>query len=108
MKPEFYIRTAQLFIFTLVIAASVAIGQTDQGRIAGRVVDPNGAIVPGASVTVTNVGTNEHRTVTANDSGEYTVPSLRAATYTLEATAGTFAKKTVTNIQLAVGQQLNL
>jgi hypothetical protein len=82
--------------------------QTDQGRIAGRVVDPHGAIVPGASVTVTNAGTGEKRTVAANSSGEYLVPSLRAAVYTVEASASTFAAKTITGVQLAVGQQLNL
>ena len=72
------------FVFA-VILVPVAFAQTDQGRIAGRVLDPNGAIVPGAIVTVTNAGTNEVRTVTANSDGYFSAPALRAAKYTVAA-----------------------
>jgi hypothetical protein len=92
----------------IAVFAVAAIGQTDQGRIAGRVLDPNNAVVPGATVTVTNAGTNEKRTATTNTNGEYLVPSLRAAVYTVEVTAASFATTTVTNVQVAVGQQLDL
>src|SRR5437764_185493 len=108
MKRKFFYRTVQLFSFSLLLAASVAFGQTDQGRIAGRVMDPNGAVIPGAGVTLTNIGTNEKRTVTANDSGEYILTPLRAAVYNIVAVAGAFAPKTVTNVHVAVGQQMNL
>lgn len=106
MRPKFIGKTA---IFLLIISTfTAAFGQTDQGRIAGQVTDPNGAVVPGATVTLTNVGTNEVRTVTASDAGQYSVPSLRAAVYKIEASAATFGATTVTDVQLAVGQQLNL
>jgi hypothetical protein len=107
MKQKFLFGTRQVFIVCLMLVGA-ALGQTDQGRITGRVVDPNGAVVPGASVTIVNTGTNEKRTVTANDSGEYLVGPLKAAAYTIEAAAPSFATKTVTDIHLAVGQQLNL
>ena len=56
-----------IVIFVLAIAGSLtAFGQTDSGRIAGKVSDANGAVIPGASVTVTNVGTSEKRTATTN------------------------------------------
>ena len=99
------ISTVLIAVFAL---AAAVIGQSDQGRIAGRVTDPNGAIVPGATVVIINSGTNEKRTVIGNDDGEYAASPLKAATYTVEVTAGSFAKKTVTNVQVAVGQQLNL
>lgn len=92
-----------LFALTLGVSA-----QTDQGRIAGRVIDPNGAVVPGATIVVLNAGTNETRAVTADGEGNYIVPALRASTYTIKAAAPTFAEKTVTGIELAVGQQMNL
>ncbi len=95
------------FVFA-VILVPVAFAQTDQGRIAGRVLDPNGAIVPGAIVTVTNAGTNEVRTVTANSDGYFSAPALRAAKYTVAASAPSFGVKTVTDIELSVGQQLDL
>ncbi|PYS98174.1 MAG: hypothetical protein DMF63_17300 [Acidobacteria bacterium] len=98
-----------IVIFVLAIAGSLtAFGQTDSGRIAGRVADANGAVVPGASVTVTNVGTNEKRTTTSTDEGEYSLQSLRAAIYKIEASGQGFGLATITDIQLAVGQQLNL
>src|SRR5678815_1258970 len=48
------------------------------------------------------------RTVTANDDGYYSVTGLRAAAYTIVATSSTFAPKTVTGVELSVGQQLDL
>ena len=71
-------------------------------------VDPSGAVVPGATITVINVGTNEKRNATSNASGEYSFSALKAAMYKIEATAPTFAVNTITDIQLAVGQRLNL
>jgi hypothetical protein len=82
--------------------------QGDQARITGRVVDPNNAVVPGATITVTNAGTNEKRTVTASSQGDYSVPALKAATYTITAEAPNFALKTVTGVELSVGQQFVL
>lgn len=108
MKHEVFLRRAtaiSILLFSLVFIASA---QTDHGRIAGHIVDPNGAVVPGATVTVTNIGTNETRTVTASDAGYYVVPGLRAASYKVSATAASFAEKTVTGVQISVGQQLDL
>ena len=92
----------------MVLLAVSAIAQTDLGRISGRVVDANGAVVPGATIKVINTGTNETRTVTANDEGSYVVPALRPAVYKIEGSASTFAVKTITGVQIAVGQQLDL
>ena len=94
-------------LLTLIVTIGLY-AQTDQGRIAGRVTDQNGAVVPGATVTVTNTGTGEKRRVTANDEGFYSVPALRAAPYSVEASAGSFGTTTVSNVQLSVGQQLDL
>ena len=98
-------------ILVVIVALIVTFGanaQTDQGRISGQVTDQTGAVVPGATVTVTNNGTKQQRTVTANNDGSYSVTALRAATYTIVASSSTFAPKTVTDVELSVGQQLNL
>ncbi|HUR96624.1 MAG TPA: carboxypeptidase regulatory-like domain-containing protein, partial [Pyrinomonadaceae bacterium] len=100
--------TAILFATHIFLSAFGINAQTDQGRISGQVTDQTGAIVPGATVTVTNNGTKQVRTATANDEGSYVLPALRAAVYTIVVNAPTFAPKTVTEIQLSVGQQLNL
>jgi len=58
----------------LVTALSRAQGPT--GEITGTVVDPTGAVVAGAAVTVTNPSTNTQRVVRTNSSGIYDVPAL--------------------------------
>lgn len=94
--------------FLLAITATFSFAQSEQGRIAGQVTDISGAIIPGATVTVTNVGTNEVRTVTTSEDGSYVVPSLRAAVYKISATGQNFAPTNITDVQLSVGQQLDL
>jgi hypothetical protein len=108
MHTRLILKTISVFIISIFCLTSTALAQGDQARITGRVVDPNNAIVPGAAVTVTNAGTNEKRTVTANSQGDYSVPALKAATYTITAQAPNFALKTVTGVELAVGQQFVL
>src|SRR6516162_7015375 len=77
------------FSKVLTLAAAACFGaallnaQFDSGQISGFVRDPSGAVVPGASVVVTNVGTKEsHRTVT-NSEGYYVFPQLVVGTYTI-------------------------
>ncbi|WP_263365075.1 carboxypeptidase regulatory-like domain-containing protein [Edaphobacter bradus] len=53
----------------------------EAGQITGIVNDPSGAVVPNATVTVRNMGTNAIRSVTAGKSGEFVVPGLEPATY---------------------------
>src|ERR1044071_586948 len=84
-----------------------AIGQSDQGRIVGVVTDANGGLVPGANVVVKNDRTGEERSATTNGAGYFVVPGLKPSTYTVTATAQNLTVR-LTNVQLLVGQELNL
>ena len=53
----------------LVVCAAGAIAQTNRGGISGTVFDKTGAVVPGAQVTITNVGTNRSQTLTTSEEG---------------------------------------
>jgi hypothetical protein len=108
MKTSIFHKYISIFFVLFISFGGAASAQTDQGRISGRVVDANGAVVPGAAVMATNIGTNEVRTVTANGEGYYAVSALKAANYKISANAPSFAAKTVTGIQISVGQQLDL
>ena len=66
---------------------------------------PNGAVVPNATVTVTNQGTNEKRTVQADGEGRYEVPSLPTGVYTIESNASGFQVTSVKDLRLAVGER---
>ncbi|MGI8919818.1 MAG: carboxypeptidase regulatory-like domain-containing protein [Pyrinomonadaceae bacterium] len=103
---------AASLIFFLIVAVALAIvpasAQTDQGRIVGSVRDPNGALVPGASVVVKNDRTGEERSATTNAEGVYIIPALRASEYTVKVDAPNFATTTVTGVQINVGQEQSL
>jgi hypothetical protein len=59
-------------------------------QVNGSVVDPTGALVPGAKVTLTNLGTNAARMVTTNNDGLYDFTNLQPGSYSLSAVASGF------------------
>src|SRR5271154_379801 len=76
-----YSRLGCLFLFLLAaVGESYGQGGAD-GTILGTVIDSSGAVVPKASVEVTNVGTGVTQYTITNDSGEYSVPSLHPDQY---------------------------
>src|SRR5262245_56848335 len=91
----------------LVLSAGVALAQSDTGKISGTAKDQNGAIVPGASVTVTNEKTGEERSAKANDDGYFVVPGLKASSYRVIGETGGMTGK-IENLNLSVGQELNV
>jgi hypothetical protein len=97
----------RLFVIFLALVAlhSVAHAQTDTGRVSGTVRDPNGAVVPGATVAVRNERTDEERSATTGGDGVYQIPALRPSTYTLTVSAKDFAPATRNGVQVLVGQE---
>jgi hypothetical protein len=70
------------------------------GTITGTVTDPQGAVVSGAQVTVTNQGTGETRTATTNASGIYVAPDLSVGAYTVSVKSPNFKEFVSKNVQL--------
>lgn len=86
-------------VLTVVFCFSaIAFGQETTGSIEGNVRDPNGAVVPNATVTIKSTGTTAgfNRTVTSNDEGFFLVSSVLPGTYEITATGGGFATRTTT------------
>jgi hypothetical protein len=96
------LRTLTLTLIALALSASA---QTSTGTIAGVVSDKSGAVVPGASVMITNAGTNQQRTVVSSDNGAYIAPLLPPGAYRIEVTAQGFKKFNQSGIELRVQQQ---
>src|SRR5262245_33651800 len=92
-----------ILFFTSILAA-----QGVRATIVGRVTDDTGAVIPGANITVTNIGTNESRSVIANDNGEYAIPQIAPGQYTLTAEFTGFNKVVRSGIVLETGQQVRL
>ena len=101
------IRATSIFAAVIVFAAG-ALAQSNTGSITGVVQDVNGAAVPNATVTVTNVGTNDTRTVQTNDEGLYEAPSLATGVYKVAAKAGGFQEAAVSDVRLSVGDRLRV
>jgi len=62
-------------------SAALAQSQLGAGSISGTVSDSNGAVIPGATVTITNVGTLLVRTLTTGDTGQFSAPALPVGEY---------------------------
>ena len=67
-----------------------AFAQLQAGRIVGQVYDPQHAVIPRATVTVTNVGTNISETIKTGASGEFVVTPLEPGIYKVSAAAAGF------------------
>jgi carboxypeptidase family protein len=94
-------------LMTALLFAGVASAQSDSGRIVGTLKDQNGAIVAGATITVTNVRTGETRTATSTVDGTFSVPALKASVYTVTATTTGLAA-TVKDVEVNVGRETDL
>jgi hypothetical protein len=74
------------------------------GTILGRVTDPAGAVVVGATVNVTNEDTNISQTTSTSSDGAYAIPYLKPGHYSLKVQAAGFAATEVQHINLLVDQ----
>jgi len=91
----------------VVMMPLTATAQETRGNISGTVRDAQG-VVPGASVTVTNVDTNISQRLVTNESGYYEAPLLNPGPYTVTIEMAGFRKATRANIVLGVGQQVSV
>src|SRR5689334_23214896 len=81
-------------LFLSIVLPFAVIAQTERGAIVGIVTDSTRAVVPGATVTITNLGNNTVQTLTTNGEGVYEAPFLPPATYKVSATAQGFGQTT--------------
>jgi hypothetical protein len=101
-------RRIHIFLpFSILVAVSAfsihTFAQGIRATVTGRVVDSSGAVVAGARVTISNVGTNETRSVQTGDEGDYTIPQLPPGEYSLTVEQTGF-KKAVQRFTLETGQ----
>lgn len=78
------------FVF-LLVSTSAAFAQVATSSLRGTIRDPSGALVPGATITLTDKANGSNLQVTANAAGEYTFIQIPPAGYTITVTAKGFA-----------------
>ncbi|MCX6537645.1 MAG: TonB-dependent receptor [Acidobacteria bacterium] len=101
----------RLTILVAILALALAVpaaaqSQAANGSIQGTVVDASGAVLPGATVTVTNPETGAHRTVVTNEAGMFRALLLPLGTYKVVAELEGFKKYEESGLKLSVGQTI--
>ena len=89
------------------VAVSPVFAQ-QRGSISGRVVDPGGLALPGATVTVTEQNTGFTRTVVTAETGAYPIPNLEPGTYTVTVEMPGFAALKQTDVAVTAGSAITL
>src|SRR5215213_2244616 len=90
-------------------AAVFAQSQATTGDIEGRVLDPQGAVIPRASVTATNQATGLEKSATTDDEGNFRIILLPPGSYMLKASgAQGFQAVSVRNVTVTVGSETTL
>jgi hypothetical protein len=102
------IKLLLILLCALLVSGPAALAQVDQGTILGTVQDNTGAVVPNASVTLTNTDTGLTLTRQTNGSGIYVFSPLKIGNYEVSATASGFQTTSQQGIHLDIQQRLNV
>ena len=117
MKSGFLRRFAMAWGTVLGIALALALFLCPQaamaqvvttGGLSGTIVDPSGAAIPNATLTISNPSVGYTQTVTSNGAGVYTFADLQPATYQLTVSAKGFSDATVSGVIVAAARMTNL
>ena len=101
-------RFALGFMIVVAVMPGWLAAQAVTGTILGTVTDSTGALIPGATITLTHAGTGLARTVVTDAAGEYTAPSLPTGRYTVTAELSGFKTVSLPDIDLGVDQRVRL
>jgi len=101
-------RIVSLVAMLTLLACGLSWSQDTRGTITGRVTDPSGAVVPGASVNVTNLAMGTKAAFKTNQDGYYSAPLLMPGTYQVEIAVTGFKKAVRDSIEVRVADRLEV
>jgi len=90
----------------LVLSASIGLAQTTTGQIIGTVADPQGAVLPGVTVTATSPVLQGDRTAVTDSTGTFRIPSLPPGTYTVKLNLSGFQDLTQENVTVSLDKSV--
>lgn len=96
----------RVLLTALVLAAAPAWAQTTTGSISGTITDESKAVLPGATVTITNTQTGAARTLTADDRGRYRAFNLPPATYSVSVELQGFSATSRKEVEVTIGSDV--
>jgi Carboxypeptidase regulatory-like domain len=98
-------RTPAYLVVLLVLITTAAFAQLTTADILGTVTDPSGAVVPNATIILTNLGTNEVRTTQSSNSGDYTFSLLPVGHYSVSVKAAGFQTSITKDLSVEAGDR---
>jgi hypothetical protein len=101
-------RLALSILSILVFSVALTAQDLDDVTISGKITDPNGLAVAGASVTARSVETGLERTITSDDSGDYRIVKLKPGTYTVKTGGSGFGIQETAPMPTIAAQNLQL
>jgi Carboxypeptidase regulatory-like domain/TonB dependent receptor len=99
--------SAALIILIPLAGASTLSAQEARGTITGTVRDASGGVIPGATITITNVAMGTEVTVISNEVGFFQAPYLLPGTYQVSAELSGF-KKAAREVELRIADRLEV
>ena len=97
-----------LAVFLILLSAGPSPAQTSLGRMSGTVLDSSGAVLPGATITMTSDQTAQVQTTTSTETGAFLFPLVPVGTYKVEIELQGFKSATFTKVSVAVAQEYSL
>lgn len=101
------IKSLSLILSFVLCLSAIAFGQSETAQLSGTVVDATGAVVPGATVTITSTKTGFTRTTTTNDEGNYNISNVQPSTYEISIKSGNFQEFKETR-EISVASNVNV
>src|SRR5665213_562154 len=104
-------RRSWLFVLaavTLLLAPAALHAQAVTASMSGTVTDPKGAVVQGATITITDEVTHSARSTETTKEGTFSIPNLVPSTYTVKAVAQGFAPKALSGLEVHTGDEVRL
>ncbi|HXC70511.1 MAG TPA: carboxypeptidase regulatory-like domain-containing protein [Pyrinomonadaceae bacterium] len=96
------LRFCQIAVLVFGVTA-LALAQSPSSEVNGTVKDPTGAVIPGVTIHLIDVGTNTETTTTSSGEGTFVFANVRAGLYRIVAEHEGFSKKEIQDVKLDVG-----
>jgi hypothetical protein len=95
-------------VLLAILSTGLASAQTNTSAIAGVISDATGAVIPSATVTVTEIATGQARTSSGSATGEYVVSQLPPGKYEVKVTARGFETSVASGVTVEIAQRARL
>ena len=103
-----HVKRSLLFAVALVLCAIVSYAQLTRGAVLGSVLDPSGAAISGATVSIINNATKAERSTTSNGEGIYRFDGVDPGVYTVVFSATGFTESRVNEVSVRTSQEVTI